>query len=83
MADLNRIPADRLLAELVERHFIELRGNADRAQLAERLSKLFEKPQDAHQRAASLAAWLMTQESVAELFASDDDLATLLAQQIH
>jgi hypothetical protein len=83
MSDANRIPADRLLAELVERRWVELRGNTDRAQLVEHMSRMLDQAKDPHQRAASLAEWLMSQESVAELYASDEELAALLEQQIH
>ncbi len=83
MAEANRFPADRILDELVERRWLELRGNADRAQLAERMSRMLDQPLEPHQRAATLAEWLMGQDSVAELFASDDDLASLLEQKLH
>lgn len=73
--------AETLLDQLVERRLLELEGNIDRAKLAAGMSQVLSVgSSDARQRASALAQWLLGQSAVAELYASDEELAAILEQ---
>lgn len=71
---------ETLLDQLVEKRLLELEGNSDRARLAAGISQVLSSGTDVRQRASALAQWLLGQESVAELYATDDELAAILEQ---
>ncbi len=73
-------PGERLLARLLERRWIVLERGADRAQLIRGVERLLATPADQHLQASRVAEWLLARRDVEELFASDDEIATLLAE---
>jgi hypothetical protein len=73
-----RSQAERFLDLLVERKLIELERGSDQGRLAAGISKELAAEADPKKRASRLAQWLLDQREVAELFASDDELAAAL-----
>jgi hypothetical protein len=67
----------RLLAKLLETKAIELTRKADRRELAEHLDEMFASRRMTPEAVASV---LEDHDSVAELYADDETLATLLAE---
>ncbi|MGI5863724.1 MAG: hypothetical protein ACOX6T_16935 [Myxococcales bacterium] len=73
-----RSRAERLLDRLLEQRLLELECGTDQAKLAAGISQVLETDSDPRARAARLAQWLLGQNEVAELFASDDELAAVI-----
>lgn len=80
MEDSNRGPAEALLERLLEKRLLELSSEGDRDRLARGISQVMGARGEQAQLASRLAEWLMGQEIVTELFASDDELASMLEQ---
>ena len=74
-----RTQAERLLERLLEQKMIELEGGSDHNKLTAGMSQVLATDSDPRSRAVRLAQWLLSQGEVAELFASDDELAALIA----
>ena len=72
--------AQALLDKLVEHRMLELQGGSDRSKLAAGMTQVLSRAEDVRERASALAQWLIGQEGVAELYATDDDLVSLMQQ---
>lgn len=70
--------AERLLDRLLEKQMLELEGGTDHARLAAGMSQVLATDSDPQKRASRLAQWLLGQREVAELYASDEELASLI-----
>ena len=73
-------PGERLLARLLERRWIVLERAADRAELVRGIERLLMAPAERKVQSARIAEWLLARRDVDELFASDEELAALLAE---
>lgn len=76
----NQHTAQALIEQLVQRKMLELQGNTDPSSLTAGITQVLTSQADLRQRASALAQWLMGQDSVAELYASDEELASLMQQ---
>lgn len=74
-----RTQAERLLDRLLEQKLLELEGGADQTRLAAGMTQVLATDSDPRARAVRLAQWLLGQREVAELYASDDELASMIA----
>lgn len=72
-------PGERLLARLLERRWIVLERGADRAQLIRGIERLLATPADRSTQATRIAEWFLARRDVDELFASDDEIAAIIA----
>lgn len=70
---------ERLLARLLERRWIVLERGADRGQLLRGIERLLATPADRSVQASRVAEWLLARRDVDELFASDEEIAAILA----
>ncbi|HCF61246.1 MAG TPA: hypothetical protein DFS52_25015 [Myxococcales bacterium] len=77
-ASETRSRAERLLDRLLEQRLLELEGGSDQTKLAAGISQVLETDSDSRARAERLAQWLLGQKEVAELFATDDELAAVI-----
>ncbi len=70
--------ADKLLMMLVQQGQVELEEGADRGRIAAGMDALLAVERPPEEQAAALIDWLLDQDGVEEVYASDDDLSRLL-----
>ncbi len=75
------VDAEALVDALVARKLLELSNEGAREELIAGIAALLRQSQGRRERAEALAEWLIAQRSVAELYASDDELAEMLGSR--